>query len=220
MKRIIVFITILLGLSSCEYDNYDPPQSELTGRLLYEGDPVGVRQGINIFQLYEPGWENFEPIGLNVKQDGTFSARLFDGDYQLVLINGNGPWVNQSDTIDIHVNGNRELDVTVNPFFMIRNENFEIAGSALKVTFDIEQVVEATDLQFVSLYIGETMLVDNQFNANEERLPSGSIEDLNETISLEMDISEIDQEFLFARIGIKTQGNPELIFSQVEKITL
>lgn len=220
MKRIIVFITILLGLSSCEYDNYDPPQSELTGRLLYEGDPVGVRQGINIFQLYEPGWENFEPIGLNVKQDGTFSARLFDGDYQLVLINGNGPWVNQSDTIDIHVNGNRELDVTVNPFFMIRNENFEIAGSDLKVTFDIEQVVEATDLQFVSLYIGETMLVDNQFNANEERLPSGSIEDINETISLEMDISGIDQEFLFARIGIKTQGNPELIFSQVEKIAL
>ncbi|MGS2738264.1 DUF3823 domain-containing protein [Sinomicrobium sp. M5D2P17] len=220
MKRIIVFITILLGLSSCEYDNYDPPQSELTGRLLYEGGPIGVRQGINIFQLYEPGWENFEPIGLNVKQDGTFSARLFDGDYQLVLINGNGPWVNQSDTIDIHVNGNRELDVTVNPFFMIRNENFEIEGSALKVTFDIEQVVEATDLQFVSLYIGETMLVDNQFNANEERLPSGSIEDINETISLEMDISGIDQEFLFARIGIKTQGNPELIFSQVEKITL
>ncbi|WP_170164440.1 DUF3823 domain-containing protein [Sinomicrobium pectinilyticum] len=219
MKRIIFFITIISGLSSCEYDNYDPPQSELSGRLLYEGDPVGVRQGINIFQLYEPGWENFEPIGLNVKQDGTFSARLFDGDYQLVLIDGNGPWVNQSDTIDIRVDGNREMDVAVEPFFMVRNENFEIEGSTLKISFDIEQVVESADLQFVSLYIGKTMLVDNQFNANEKRLPSGGIEDLDETISMEMDISGIDQEFLFARIGIKTKGSPELIFSEAEKIT-
>lgn len=220
MKTFIYSIILLFVFSSCEYDNYDPPKSQLTGKFVFEGDPVGVRQGVNVLQLYEPGWENFEPIGLNVKQDGTFSAQLFDGDYQLVLINGNGPWVNQTDTIDIQVNGGQELDVMVEPFFMIRNENFEVEASTLKASFNVEQIVNSRQLQFVSLYIGETMLVDNRFNANEQRLPSGGIENINETINLEMDLSEIDQDFLFARIGVKTQGNPELIFSEVKRIDL
>ncbi len=220
MKTIIYSIVLLFVFTSCEYDNYEPPKSQLTGRIVYEGDPVNVRQGVNVFQLYEPGWENFEPIGLNVKQDGTFSAQLFNGDYQLVLINGNGPWTNQADTIDIHVEGQQELDVPVEPFFMIRNENFEVKASTLKASFNVEQIVNSKEVQFVSLFIGKTMLVDNRFNVNEERLPSGRIENLNETINLEMDLPEINQDFIFARIGVKTQGNPELIFSEIERIDL
>ena len=220
MKKFIYFIAAILILSSCEYDNYDSPQSQLTGRFVYEGEPVGVRQGLGVLQIYEPGWENFNPIGMSVKQEGTFSARLFDGDYQLVLINGNGPWVNQPDTIGFHVNGQHELDIPVEPFFMVRNESFELEGSTLRVSFDIEQIVASSQLQFVSLFVGETMLVDNLYRAQEERLPAGGIEDVNETIALETDLSEIGQEFVFARIGIKTQGNPELIFSAVEKIDL
>ena len=220
MKTILYPIILLLVFSSCEYDNYDPPTSQLTGRLVFEEGLVGVRQGLNVLQLYEPGWENFEPIGLNVKQDGTFSAHLFDGHYQLVLINGNGPWVNQADTINIQVKGMQELDVVVEPFFMIRNESFQLEASTLKATFNVEQIVGDSALQFVSLFIGETTLVDNQFNANEVRLPSGEIENLNETINLEMDLSEVDQDFIFARIGVKTMGNPELIFSKVKKIEL
>lgn len=220
MKAIIYSIVLLLVFSSCDYDNYDPPKSQFTGRLVFEGDPVGVRQGLNVLRLYELGWENFEPIGLNVKQDGTFSAQLFDGNYQLVLINGNGPWVNQPDTIDIQVKGIHELNVKVEPFFMIRNENFELTETSLKASFNVQQIAEDRALQFVSLFIGETTLVDNQFKAKEKRLPSGGIENLNETIELEMDLSDVDQDFIFARIGVKTQGNPELIFSQVKKIEL
>lgn len=220
MKTILYSIILLFVFSSCEYDNYDPPTSKLTGKLVFEGEALGVRQGLNVLQLYEPGWENFEPIGLNVKQDGSFSAHLFDGHYQLVLINGNGPWVNQPDTINIQVKGIQELDVVVEPFFMIRNENFQLDASTLKASFNVEQIAADSELQFVSLFIGETKLVDNQFNANEKRLPSGEIENINETINLEMDLSEVGQDFIFARIGVKTKGNPELIFSKVKKIEL
>lgn len=220
MKTIIYAILFLLVFSSCDYDNYDPPKSQLTGRLVFEDEPVGVRQGLNVLQLYEPGWENFEPIGLNVKQDGTFSADLFDGNYQLVFINGNGPWANQPDTIAIQVKGLQKLDVKVEPFFMVRNQTFELAETTLKASFNVEQIAEDKTLQFVSLFIGETILVDNQFNAKEKRLPSGEIENLNDIIQVEMDISEVAQDFIFARIGVKTQGNPELIFSEVKKIEL
>lgn len=220
MKTILYAILLLMIFSSCEYDNYDPPTSEFSGRLVFEGEAVGVRQGVNALRLFEPGWENFEPIGLNVKQDGTFSARLFDGHYQLVLIDGNGPWVNQADTINVHVNGMKEMDVIVEPFFMVRNENFQLESSTLKASFNVEQIAADSSLQFVSLFIGETTLVDNQFKANEVRLPSGEIENLNDTINLEMDLSEVDQDFIFARIGVKTKGNPELIFSKVKKIEL
>src|SRR5690606_2869123 len=103
---------------------------------------------------------------------------------------------------------------------MVRNQTFELAETTLKASFNVEQIAEDKALQFVSLFIGETILVDNQFNAKEKRLPSGEIENLNDIIQVEMDISEVDQDFIFARIGVKTQGNPELIFSEVKKIEL
>jgi len=220
MKTIIYSIFLLLICASCDYDNYDPPKSELTGQLVFKGDPVGVRQGLNVMRLYEPGWENFEPIGLNVKQDGSFSATLFDGNYQLVLIKGNGPWADQADTINFQVKGSKTLDVQVQHFFMIRNEKFELIDSTLRSSFNLEHIVGNTNLQYVSLMIGETMLVDNQFKAREKRLPVGEIQDISQSINLELDLSDVKQDFVFARIGVKTQGNPELNFSKVQKIEL
>src|SRR5690606_214937 len=119
MKTIIYAILFLLVFSSCDYDNYDPPKSQLTGRLVFEDESVGVRQGLNVLQLKELGWDNIEPIVLNLKQDGTFSSDLLDANYQLVYINRNGPWVNQPDTIAIQVIGLPKLDVMVKPFFMV-----------------------------------------------------------------------------------------------------
>lgn len=219
-KQLYVFAAFLLTLSACEYDNYEPPTSELTGRLVYQGEQVGVRHDIDVIQLYEPGWDNFAPINVTVNQDGTFSSLLFDGNYKLVLINGNGPWRNQPDTIDIQVSGSEIIDVPVEPFFMIRNETIELNDSTLTANFTLDHVVEDRELQFVSLFIGETLFVDNRFKKGEERLAAGDIEDLNEPITLSMDLSEVNKDYVFARIGVKAKGSSELHFSQVQKIEL
>lgn len=222
MKKLLyIFAAFVLALSACEYDNYDPPTSELTGRLVYEGEPVGVRHNVDVMQLYEPGWQNFAPMEVHVSQDGTFSSLLFDGDYKLVLIRGNGPWVDQPDTIDIQVRGSQTLDVAVEPFFMIRDEMMVLVnGNTLTANFNLDQIVEESELESVSLFVGKTRFVDNRFKMREERLAAGGIDDLSKTITLNMDLSGVDSDFVFARIGVKTKGSLELLFTQVKKIQL
>lgn len=45
MKTKILFIVacVCFLLASCEYDNYDAPSAKLSGRVLYNDAPVGVR---------------------------------------------------------------------------------------------------------------------------------------------------------------------------------
>lgn len=62
MKKITSFFTLLcclLAISSCRYDNYDEPQSLLTGRVIYDGEPVCVRAGGAEFALYQDGYMLF-----------------------------------------------------------------------------------------------------------------------------------------------------------------
>lgn len=220
MKNLInILCVFIITLTSCGYDNYDPPGSQLSGKFVYEGTQVGVRHDVDALQLYEPGWQNFAPINVHVNQDGTFSALLFDGDYKLVMTHGNAPWVDHSDTIDIQMRGSQSIEVEVIPFFMIRNENIKLEGSnTATATFKLEQIVESRQLQYVSLYIGETQFVDNRFKLKEERL--NTVEDFNEPITLSVDLSGLNKNLVFARIGVKTEGSSELLFSQVKQIDL
>ena len=66
---ISVFVLILVG---CEYDNYDPPRSFLTGTVTYNGNPVGVRSGATQLELWQHGYQLFEKIPVYIAQDGTF----------------------------------------------------------------------------------------------------------------------------------------------------
>lgn len=219
-KFIYVIAAFIFILSACEYDNYEPPTSKLTGRIIYEDTPVGVRHDVDVLQLYEPGWDNLGPINVHVNQDGTFSSALFDGDYKLVLVPGNGPWANQQDSIDVQVRGSATIDVPVEPFFWIENETFNVEGTTLSASFDLQQLNENRRLGFVGLFIGKTRFVDNRFKMRVSRKRAAAVGDLNAPINLEMDLSDISRDYIFARIGVKTRGNSELLFTPVQKIQL
>ena len=48
MKKIISFfimICCLASISSCSYDNFDEPKAMLTGKAVYDGEPVGLIPG-------------------------------------------------------------------------------------------------------------------------------------------------------------------------------
>ena len=220
VSYIILMITGVLLATSCEYDNYEEPSSVLEGRFVYNDQEVGVKSDLDVIRLYEEGWQKFTPITVSVKHDGTFRASLFDGDYKMALVAGNGPWQNISDTIEFQFNGSKVLDIPVEPFFWPNNEDYQINGTTLSASFDIDQVVEGKEIEFVSFYVGNTALVDNLYNAKNVRLQPADIPDLDERLSIDMDISDIDQNFVYARIGIKTRGNHELVFTQTQKIDL
>jgi hypothetical protein len=226
MKTIIYLLSAFLFLlSSCEFDNYEPPKNILTGRLVYEGTPVGIRQGVNVLQLYQPGWQTFTPITVNIKQDGTFSSALFEGNYKLVPIQGTAPFIiSNLDTINVEVKGNQTtVDVPVQPYYLIRNESYQKNGATLTATFNIDKIIGNAPLDKVGIFIGNNVMVDNQNMlkgmANYE-VNGSTLGNLNEPITLNVPISSNARSYVFARIGIKATQSAEYVFSPVQKIAL
>lgn len=230
MKTLLnIYLLALIGFCSCEKDNYDAPSSQLTGRITFNGEPLFIRQGISVLQLYQPGFELRNPIAVNVKQDGSFSSLLFDGDYQLIRVSGNGPWENNTDTIPVKVNGSTTIDVPVTPYFTLSDINFSLVNDSLKASFKINKQSPTRQLERVYLVVGKTQLVDNLINVNpasqQNPDPNGSLAgtnlDLSQTIRLSHTLNAVTftpHPHLFARIAVKTVGFNEMNFSDVFQI--
>src|SRR5688572_21606042 len=124
--KVIVWVQVLLlATAGCEdltsIDNYDAPNSTLTGRVVFDGQGVGVRSNGVQLELWEPAYPLRQKIPIFVAQDGTFSAKLFDGSYKLNLLANNGPWVNTRDTIGIALEGSAHVDVPVRPYYTVQS---------------------------------------------------------------------------------------------------
>ena len=96
MKKFRYSLLILvLGLlaASCKYDNYDAPQVEFSGQLLYNGKPFlfdGRSDGdlSKIIQLTQYGFgKTGNPITAQVDATGQFKQLLFTGDYHITVRN-------------------------------------------------------------------------------------------------------------------------------------
>lgn len=229
MKAIysVLFLGLILGLSSCEIDNYDEPDGLFTGQIMYQGDPIMVGHNEVRFQLWQSGFGNEGPIDVHLDQDGSFSARMFNGNYRLNLLSGQGPFkanfVNeqQGDTILIDLNGDTNINIEVTPYYMVRNSQFSISGNTVEASASLEQIITGEDLRnidHVTLYLNSTKFVSNN---NDENIARGDA-DISElsNLSMSVDISEnITQNYIFARIGVRISGVEDMIFSPIEKLT-
>ncbi len=215
-------LLLLFANSSCELDNYEPPSSTLSGTLVYNGDPVGLRSGGVQLELWQSGFALNTKIPVNVSQDGEFSASLFDGTYKLTFLAGNGPWVVSTDTIVVDVKGSTSVTVPVEPYYVVRNASITGGGSQVSSTFNVEQINGSRALQWVGLYVGTTSILDNINNRLRVELPAESITSLDEPINIAVNLTaELSaRSYVFARIGVKTSGVNEMLFSPVFKIDL
>ena len=218
MKRIACLTFVLATfVTACAFDNYAPPDTVLEGRVVYQGQPVGVRQNAIQLELWQDGYELRRDTPAYVHQDGTFAATLLEGTYKLVRKQNSGPWRNDPDTLVIELRGPQRVDVPVEPFFIIKNDGIQRNGSTLTATFDVEQVVQGTELERVALYVGNTLFVDARYNAARAERDTSS-----GPITLTLDLSGVSQNraYVFARIGVKTKGVEEMLYTQVQKIQL
>lgn len=218
MKKYILGIFALSSLlfSSCEKDNYDEPKSDLIGKVVNANtkEAVGVRQteGAVQMQLWQDGYELYTSIPVYINQDGTFSAKLFDGTYKLVTRANNGPWINSRDTIVVTVKGNTTVEYPVKPYFLLDNEKFDINGNTLTATFNIKQenVVQDRNIERVTLYVNNTVFVDDNFKKASTNATSPIVG--SNTITL--NISNISSNAaLYARIGVKISGVEQLLYT-------
>ena len=99
MKRLSNYIVILLCslmAVSCEIDNYDGPDAEISGAFYdHNGQPFQVNHGASILRMREVSWETGDStvfIGnqtLKVQQDGTYRhTKWFSGEYRMLPYSG------------------------------------------------------------------------------------------------------------------------------------
>lgn len=234
MKKKYQYIGCLLAVvffAACQKDNYAPPKSKLSGAITYKGDTIQVASLQVYFELWQSGFGKLTPINVNVDQDGSFSALLFNGDYKLDFPNGQGPFManqidtqNKSDTLAVHVQGNTSLDLEVVPYYMIRSPQFSLGGSTVTATCQLEKIItdaDQKDVETVSLFLNKTAFVDNNNNIAAATVNGADITDMGH-ISLHADVPDMvpTQHYVFARIGLKVKNVEDLMFSPVVKITL
>ncbi|MDR1813863.1 MAG: DUF3823 domain-containing protein [Tannerella sp.] len=219
MKNILFVFSILMFVG-CEYDNYDPPTSILSGKVVWQNEPIGVRSTGTRLELWQDGYALRAKIDVYIDQDGSFSACLFDGNYKLVRLAG-APWENQTDTLPVTVKGNTVVDVPVTPYFVVRNASFNHSGSSVTATFTIEKVSATATLSLARLYIGKTIITDQNNNAANVTLNASDISlGQSATISVDVPSSLASADYVFARIGVQTSGVGELYYTAPQKIQL
>jgi len=229
--KVFSYISLFLAivLAGCDYDNYEPPKSTLTGKVVYNGQQVGVRTNAVRLELRQPGPEyplwRTTPINVNIAQDGTFSAVLFDGNYKLTRVRGNGPWIDQTDTINVEVRGSSIVEVPVTPYFVIMNEQIQKGSNTIDATFNLQQVNTSRQLERVNLYVSSTNIVDATNQSVVAEKAASAIANLNQPVTLSINMSSLPaalagKSYVFGRVGVKTVGIQELAYSAPVKIML
>jgi len=221
---------LVVMLASCEFDNYDGPAATLEGRIVYNGEAIGVSYNDVNFELWEPGWVKKTVIPVAVSQDGSFSALLFDATYKLIIPSYQGPFKtvrnseSSSDTILLDLRGSTTLDIEVMPYFMIRDPQFSVSGRTVSSSCDLEKIITGVDeksIERVSLYISKTSFVDSRTSIATRDLSGADIVDMT-NIALTIDVPDVSpsQNYVFARIGVKISGVEDMIFSPVQQMQL
>lgn len=223
MKKYLnmLLLPAIVAVSSCGLDNYDAPESKLMGRVVYNGEPVGVRgtgEAVQL-QLYQDGYELRDPIPVYVGQDGTFEAKLFDGEYKLVTRDNNGPWVNDRDTTVVNVNGTANVDIEVTPFYTVSNVQLALSGSSANASFQVNEIASGTDIDYVMILVGKTSFVDDvSYTARVDINDATAGSTVTGSIDLANNTDFQSGGPLYARVGLRPTGKDQAIYSQVVKL--
>jgi len=221
LNFLITITTALLLLAGCKYDNFEAPESTLSGRVVYEGKAVGVRNNGPQLELWQDGYPLRSAIPVYLNQDGTFSASLFDGRYKLVR-RGDSPWLQQAtDTVIVNVSGNTNIDVPVTPYFTISNESYQKSGNTITARFVVGKVVPAATVEFVRLYLGKSVLTDQ---VQRELRVDGNIATLvfgqQAVIAGDLPDNLKNLDYVYGRLGIKSTSSSEYVYTPVQRIAL
>lgn len=165
-------------------DSLEAPGITLTGRVVDEtGKPVPVRTpGGAQLRMWHNSWDLGNPdrqlddLPVHLQMDGSYTTKVYAGDYDIQLIPDVGPWVSDTTRIPLVINGDMSLDVPVQPYYTIEDEVFEFIPPAagdtestgsIRATFRVRQHPGVTQqLELVGLYINTTTFVDRNRRDN------------------------------------------------------
>jgi len=226
----ILLYILSVTLISCEKDNYEPPKSMLTGRVIYQGTQLYFQPNRVSYELFQDGFGKSGPISSSFSAEGIYSHLLFNGTYKMVIRPGQGPFLwgesvtNIKNESIIDVKGNTEMDIEVIPYWLIKNHKLSFSENILTGTFDLEQIIAgsiAKNIESVTLYISKTVFANSETNVAVKSIQGDAISNLN-NINLNVNLPTLipSQNYVFGSIGVKIIGVEDMIYSKVEKINL
>lgn len=227
-----MMIGIAMGFTGCskEIDNREYPSSVVSGQFLYNGQPIQIlgtaTEDDNMLQLTQTGPGTWNPgfIKMFAREDGTFTINTFDGDYYLRITPGRGPWVANNDTLRFNLNGRKEgVNFNVTPYFWITNYATTYSDSLFTASFNLSKVVSTANLEKVSVYLCNTAIVDNVSKVVERGFTT--LQPGNNTVSVNLKTLSASEKanlartgLLFARVGVKTQGVRDFLFTKTVEL--
>jgi hypothetical protein len=232
---LLLFISCFLFVA-CEKDNYDPPATEFVGKLSYNGKPVPWNGNTEtpaeaeIIQLYQDGFGKYAPINVRVTDDGTFKALLFNGEYKMIMRNMQYPFVFESwplnangglDTIYFTLNGKKEMDINVKPYFEINDIKSAVEGTNIVTTFNLNEVVPGAKVRAVYAYLHPTISVNKGTPLN-QKLENI---DVSKPISIKIGVSSYRSRYInnfreygFLRIAVELDKATEYMWSEIIQV--
>ena len=227
--RYILLLFLVCTAAACSKDNYKAPASILKGRLMYKGDSIGVERNQVPLQLYQYGFGKVGAINGDFSQEGLYSFSLFDGDYKLIIPNGQGPFLwktdanGNPDSLAVTLRGSQTLDLEVTPYYMLRGATFTGGSGKVTANFSVIKVIAdpavAKDVERVTLYVNKTQFVSGADNIASTDIAGADITDPDHvTLNVTVPATYPTQNYVYARVGLKIAGVEDMIFTPVVKV--
>lgn len=170
--KVLLYMGITIFMTSCKLDNYEKPQSQLSGSIIDKETGELVEQDIIRGAQIEYQEGRFTTTQyLSVKADGTFqNNQIFNGTYRIAPVRGNFEPI---DPEHLEVIGNTQKVFRVTPFLRIKNVSIFKNGNKVKALFKVEQTGFDKVLK-VGLYAGVDKAVGANVNTGYVELPVGT----------------------------------------------
>lgn len=233
-------------VQSCGKDNQVAyPESTISGRIVYQGQPVGLlhtspdinstnnQNNTLLLKQTGPGTYSGGDIKLYAKHDGSFTIKTFDGDYEMRSPAGRNPFQDFT-PINFALKGDHKVDVEVTPYFWISNLQTTVVNNVLTATFKLDRIVPSANLAGIRVYFNTTNLVDVNATAV-QRGPytvaspgAGNVVVLNGNCTIKIDLNTFTNNekialaantgSTFASIAVLTTGVQNGLYTDAIKI--
>ncbi len=133
-------VTIMALANSCELDNYDYPDAQLSGSIIDSETNEMIQSDVingTTIKLIEHGYDPVSPQYLRVKTDGTYAnTLLFSNTYTVQPDLRN---FIQIDEQEVEIVNDTKLDFVVTPYIRIKDAAIVKEGNNIIATFRIQQ---------------------------------------------------------------------------------
>ncbi len=190
----LVLLTLILG--SCELDNYQAPNAQLTGVIIDAGTNKPIQQDLfsgSVIDFVEQGFENPQTQSMRFHVDGTYAnLTMFAGKYSIQAVRGN---FQTTDKEEISISGKTVHNFTTLPYLRIIDPKIvkSTDGTKIVATFKIDNVV-GSNIKEIGLFADFTSSVGSTLaNNGQTKQAIGNKGNITTVYTLELKIANMQK---------------------------